>query len=45
VPVAQLFPTNSQLKNYFGRGIKRPQREGLKEERRERKVIMLRFFP
>jgi len=39
VPVAQLFPTNSQLKNYFGRSIKRLQWEGLKEERIERKLL------
>ena len=41
--MAQLFPTNSQLKNYFGRSIKRLQWEGQREERRERKIIMLRF--
>lgn len=43
VPVAQLFPTNSQLKNYFGRSIKRLQWEGLREERIERKITLLRF--
>ena len=41
--MAQLSPTNSQLKNYFGRSIKRLQWEGLKEERRERKINLLRL--
>lgn len=43
VPMAQLFPMNSQLKNYFGRSIKRLQWEGLNEERRERKITLLRL--
>jgi len=33
--MAQLFPTNSQLKDYFGRSIKRLQWEVLREDRRE----------
>jgi len=40
--MTKLFPTNSQLKNYFGRSIKRLQWEGLKEERRER-ITLLRL--
>ena len=43
VPVAQLFPTNSQLKNYFGRSIKSLQLEGLREEIIERKITLLRL--
>jgi len=43
VPMAQLFSANSQLKNYFGRSIKRLQWEGLKEERIERKITLLRL--
>ena len=43
VLVAQLFPMNSQLKNYFGRSIKRLQWKGLKEERRERKITLWRL--
>jgi len=34
---------NSQLKNYFGRSIKRLQWEGLMEERIERKITLLRL--
>ena len=43
VPVAQLFPTNSQLKNYFGRSIKRLQWKGLNrgEKRREERERLL----
>lgn len=43
VHVAQLFPMNSQLKNYFRRSIKRLQWEGLREERIERKITLLRL--
>ena len=43
LPMAQLFPMNSQLKNYFGRSIKRLQREGLWEARIDRKITLLRL--
>jgi len=44
MPVAQLFLTVSQLKNYFGRSIKILQWEGLREERKER-ITVLRLSP
>lgn len=43
VPVAQMFPAVSQLKNYFGRSIKRLQWEGLK--RRENRELLYWDYP